>query len=1446
MTSGYKKPGILRASFDYQDLASIAVLIDFYRQPDVYQWIELDSDDPAHASVDDIVACRQDGRYEVTQVKFTVAPEETANQLSWEWLLGNKRGTRSLLQKWASTVARHVNADLLERAELFTDRRPAPDLAAALTRGRIILDRVPADIRTRIVEQLGSKAEAELFFENFRFNHSQPHLDDFEYNLQALLIPSDTDYRGWIALVRAVKEWATLKNRPEPDGKVRYHHIRAMLSRERPRPLPQNFEVPPGYRPPDDEFDRNFAKHILSTDGVTVLWGPPGRGKSTYLSYRFQKLAEAKQFCIRHHYFLNLAERGTARFFFHEIEQSLVRQIREQLPDIEAGGGNLDVWLDAAAQAAGKNGQRLIVMIDGLDHVWREGRSLDQMQQVFAHLLPARPNMHVVVGTQKIAPKHLPQRLLQYCPEEAWRALPLMSKNAIAHWLGVQNAAGRVLLDQGRNLEAAIQALAGAFHTITEGLPLHLIYAFEMLVRPGGVLTEAAILALPPNPTGDIRDYYRSLWKKVSAGARTILHALASIDFAVAPGGIQQCFQGMGGAAEAIEEIDHLLDHREIGTYPFHGSIFVFVRDQNDHESIAQSQRPTILAWLDGPAPQYWKWAWTWVTQARFGNATPLLNGPDRAWALSALAAGRPLEQIELIMQEAEILAFDALDFSRVSELRSLWVRISNAPEFQTTKFAGFVEATLQLAEDDYRLIQLRSTLARQQPAVILSLLRALAPEAASVAAEAAFAEIKRRAIESRLDDNAREDWPAILVRILPYLDQFEPKRLKNYGRRLGRSDALIGATMEEAILSERYTMAWSIAGLHRGERCDESLFALACLDGADIRKNPALRGHTSNPLFHALYAVRKWPLPKSRPLTINVRQIIPSTSGIEASAAAPPRLQKFFFAALSAALGGRADRLKLAGLEELKDDWARAVLQEFADAACAIAERIDDGDPIPTLREFFDAFEIPRNPSRSYDATVLVRSVGIALRDISIDLQLLRRANDPAARIAAEDLPESDNRLWYDMQWLDRIVSRRLPLHSSEGAEALLDRIAKYLDANVSEYMERSDTCIDAALFALDHHLSDQGKAFLDRTVRCLLGYGWRKDPYAFELLEVLELMAPVDPAWSARMTLELAPAFDAITEYTDGDETNHARSSYFDRVADLLPERVSSLYGWLVRRDEWYYADSLLSHFADSLDPTQLHDRALLSTLVEPGQLKKDHLRSKYPGEAAESLIGFVDRLTGYSKPPPPEDRGSNTTISRTPPQSAPKPADYPPARFGDYRKAVAAEPGFGWKDRAISRWLLYWRRQGESIQALGALREVAAAEHSPYEFDKAYDLAFETSLEVEGRQAAFFWLVAAQRYRHGWNRWYASKKEANRRIASAARHYADQWAEFVHQTSVPVFDRPGERTTFVFGQSRLVDFLLRVGETGKARDLAEAIVATMRSELDGQPLRTPEWAQ
>lgn len=56
----FKRPGLLRAGFHYQDLMAIEVLIRFYRDRDLYDWVELDAPDTVFAAIDDVVARRSD------------------------------------------------------------------------------------------------------------------------------------------------------------------------------------------------------------------------------------------------------------------------------------------------------------------------------------------------------------------------------------------------------------------------------------------------------------------------------------------------------------------------------------------------------------------------------------------------------------------------------------------------------------------------------------------------------------------------------------------------------------------------------------------------------------------------------------------------------------------------------------------------------------------------------------------------------------------------------------------------------------------------------------------------------------------------------------------------------------------------------------------------------------------------------------------------------------------------------------------------------------------------------------------------------------------------------------------------------------------------------------------------------------------------------------------
>ena len=697
----FKTPGLLRAGFQYQDLVAIEILINFYRQRNLYAWVQLEAEEQAFRSIEDVVACTPDGLYELTQVKFTADPDAPANHLGWRWLTTNG-GTRkkSLLQKWAETTLHHKAAGTLAQAALKTDRVPDAAFTKCLEGTKVDYTRMSAEDRAKVEEQLGSLEAAKSFFESFEFIHSLPRLDDLEKKLWSR-IASDTDRGGWALFREQVQRWSTRKGQPDPDGKIQYIHLRQAFSVERSKPIPQGFLVPSTYSVPDADFDRAFLEEITGSDGLTVLWGPPGRGKSTYLSHCVAGIDRKSAVCIRHHYFLSLEDHSEGRFHYHAIARSLEHQLEEAIPDLQRSSKDLGELLQMAALRLQDDGRRLIVIVDGLDHVWREHRDHEDMEVLFNALLPLPTNVRLVVGTQKIASEHLPARLLNTLPAEHWTELPLMSQTAVHRWLRSQDKAGRLNLEVvGRQSRGqVVRAIARAFHDISQGLPLHLIYSFEAVARTGNAVTaRGRVAALPACPTGDIRDYYRSFWERMGAKAQTILHVLAGLEFGPPPFAMHDCFGRSNESLAALAEINHLLDYRETEVRPFHGSLFAFVRDLPEHEATFHAHASDVLVWLETLAPKYWRWAWLWITKAQLGNPSDLLDGPNREWAISSLVAGFPIEQLDHHTRSRREGCIRRIRSS--SPAKSSFAQdacLVNGPEFQTNEWPLFQEVAVSL-----------------------------------------------------------------------------------------------------------------------------------------------------------------------------------------------------------------------------------------------------------------------------------------------------------------------------------------------------------------------------------------------------------------------------------------------------------------------------------------------------------------------------------------------------------------------------------------------------------------------------------------------------------------------------------------------------------------------------------------------------------------------------
>ena len=121
--------------------------------------------------------------------------------------------------------------------------------------------------------------------------------------------------------------------------------------------------------------------------------------------------------------------------------------------------------------------------------------------------------------------------------------------------------------------------------------------------------------------------------------AKLILHTLAGLKFGPPPFAMQECFGRNDESLNAFVEINHLLDYQEMEVRPFHGSLFAFVQDLPAHTSSFVENATDVLAWLESDAPEYWRWAWLWITRDQLGDPTDLLEGPDREWAIRSLVA---------------------------------------------------------------------------------------------------------------------------------------------------------------------------------------------------------------------------------------------------------------------------------------------------------------------------------------------------------------------------------------------------------------------------------------------------------------------------------------------------------------------------------------------------------------------------------------------------------------------------------------------------------------------------------------------------------------------------------------------------------------------------------------------------------------------------------------
>ncbi|WP_148653487.1 hypothetical protein, partial [Klebsiella pneumoniae] len=211
--SKIKPSQLTRVGYTYQDLMCIRTLINWFHDPEKYQWISIEGNQGLNhvKSLDDVICFTASGEYELYQVKFTIDSERDDLHLDFAWLLKKKDKGTSLIEKWSADIEKFGSSSTIAIAKLITNRIPDQVLSNCLIDKKIDYSLVPEDVKSKILAQLGSEEKSIAFFETLIFEHSQKEIDDLELHLRDSLVPDHANEESWLQLLKTVERWASRK-----------------------------------------------------------------------------------------------------------------------------------------------------------------------------------------------------------------------------------------------------------------------------------------------------------------------------------------------------------------------------------------------------------------------------------------------------------------------------------------------------------------------------------------------------------------------------------------------------------------------------------------------------------------------------------------------------------------------------------------------------------------------------------------------------------------------------------------------------------------------------------------------------------------------------------------------------------------------------------------------------------------------------------------------------------------------------------------------------------------------------------------------------------------------------------------------------------------------------------------------------------------------------------
>ncbi|MXZ72702.1 MAG: hypothetical protein F4Z04_14540 [Acidobacteria bacterium] len=1475
----YTRTGIRRSGDSYQDAVALDVLVDWLANPNAVEYVRVEADDAG--ALDDVVILTPDSVVAI-QVKFSGYPEHEGSSWSLQSLLSagtaspTGQRTHSLLTKWLLSVdkLRKFHPGRTIDARVLTNRSAASDLARALTDGATLdLGQVEdGAIRSQLIQLLEDLQADPTVLSHLRFQFNHPSLEGLEDTAWHKFRQLGFDDHGWLTLNHRLRKWIRHRYEPPPDGRILLPALREACNWNELQGLYQEFPIPTDYVSPSAEFDSDIRKTINSGEPCQVIVASPGLGKSTYISALYQRLTEDGVPVVRHHYFLSQTERAGRRVGYKEAAESLLHDIRRDhhgalgtTATHQPSHTDLQPTLQQCGAFYLGQGRRFVVLLDGLDHVWRQKNSAEDLAQLLDEFFPLPAGVALVVATQPVAREQLPPSLLQAVPRNRWKELPHLDRKATTEWVK-QHGIELGLPDVGHH--AALERLAHAFFNISRGNPLHLKYSLSALLQGSEEISEQSVSSLPPCPTDEITSYYERLVEGLDEAGRLVLTLIAYSDFPWPQGGLVDCLGELGidlvTADRGLTQLSHLLQPTSLGLRPFHSSLLAFVRSTPHYMTSQETLCRAVVRWLEHKAPTYWRWAYEWRLRADLGEEQPLRDGPDREWIIEAVAIRRPISTTESLLARSSALALTPQHLPTALERSVSCDYLNDVYHLQRETAEAALFAQLVLQEDDSLLDWLSEDVA-QLSASEVHLLAERADALNRVDdVERCYQELRRRVNNREFDNPGGSPSPTDtlgpLYRVAAIAQRADTAvsfalahgaegglLVRHMVRELRiRRDA---AGLRTALQLTQDSIPNSAATTPNNARHKvtveiiNGLTLLALEESLDVddiffgrEELEALpsarlyltcrRGRATAPVELPVFE-----LPDTRYLLPEQRQHLCETI-------------RYVILGLLANHCSGHDRTNRQWLRDLHcSDWVRNWFERLDTglSACADDVRSGAGMTPSQLLAPFDDLELPHWLTGATELSMdFGRVASDSLCTFSFESLTLSGHGQTDPRLSQTELQE-----WWSSpfigprRWVENAVAWRRELLDDDALQWALVTRRTTLDRVDEAFYERADQFGWLAGLAAMHGCRVEATELLRKYAANQLSHGYHKDMCLSNALSAIQSLAEDAPMDECRSWLKhLAKPIAAVGRFTDGDETSYLPARLGRALCEVAPDCLGAYYRFLVDREEYEDADSVFEELLRIIDLSTSEARAIALTAITPTHREILEQRGSSGDPFARAVVDELERFLG--RPSGPTDQRDESEDTIEPPRVDPtvRAADYDLSCFEDYRHALVASGDFE-LCAGISTWLDHWRAQGKGAEALQAVVETRV---------KGYgieNLLWREFRDQQGREAAFPWLVEAQKGL-GWSEWFSSRTDAEERWQAVADDYPEKWFEFLRNSLVqPDREEVPEARVSHWAWPRIIAFLLRQGQRELAEHSVRIMVKTTLDLVSAGDLGTePSW--